>query len=378
MNSSHGCPQVRALFSPLSCNHFMDAYFEQRHHLVRRSAAASTFADAGGFGQHLLRVADVTHMADHWQFKVGADHSQARLLRPDSFSHDDTWPEGSLLDAAALARASRLNRTVVLHNVELYWRPIGALSLALMRTFGLYAQANVYLSPPGLASAVHAHQDAQSVFILQCEGRKRWELFEAPQRWRLRYNQRGKAGDVAPAAELTTKLGVFDLSAGDVLFVPRGIYHRTSTALPAEKLPSAAGATGEAASVPPSLHVTIGIETDTDDWTWISLLKSVASALSIPQAERLLDAAQWHDEKLRQALPLPLCMRAGSFTDEPYGPAWLSRAQDAVRLHLRTRPEPRSLQEALDASLRTRQEYVERKREQIIQFMEMSPSKRRA
>ena len=95
--------------------------------------------------------------------------------------------------------------------------------------FGVYAQANVYYSPAGLPSAVHAHQDAQSVFVVQCEGRKSWELLEPPQRWRLRYNQRGKAGDVAPESELMRPIASYTLSPGDVLFVPRGMYHRTST-----------------------------------------------------------------------------------------------------------------------------------------------------
>ena len=125
-------------------------------------------------GDRLLRATDLPQLASHWQFKVAVDHSQARVLLPGSFTHDDeAFPSGTLLDGAAIRRALRSNRTVVLHNVELYWRPIGLLCLAIMRAFGVYAQANVYYSPPGLASAVHAHQDAQSVFIVQCEGRKR-------------------------------------------------------------------------------------------------------------------------------------------------------------------------------------------------------------
>jgi hypothetical protein len=81
------------------------------------------------------------------------------------------------------------------------------------------------------------------------------------QRWRLRYNQRGKAGDVAPAAELLEPVLDVVLAPGDVLFVPRGVYHRTSTA------PEAFGAH--------SLHITFGVETDTDEWTWLALLRYV-------------------------------------------------------------------------------------------------------
>ena len=62
---------------------------------------------------------------------------------------------------------------------------------------------------------------------MQAEGRKRWELFEPPQRWRLRQTQRGKGGDVAPAADLAAPLLDVTLYPGDVLFVPRGTYSVT-------------------------------------------------------------------------------------------------------------------------------------------------------
>ena len=54
------------------------------------------------------------------------------------------------------------------------------------------------------------------------------------------------------------------LEPGDVLFVPRGMYHHTAT-------PEG----GEA-----SLHVTIGVETDTDHFTWHALLADTAEAPS--------------------------------------------------------------------------------------------------
>lgn len=198
-NTSSACAQVRGLFAPLNCATFARDYFERRHHLARGPAGRRLAAG-------LLRSADLPAMAAHWQFKVGEDHSQARVLLPNSFSHDDdAWPVGMALDGAGIARALAGRRTVVLHNVELYWRPIGRLCLALTQAFGVYTQANVYHSPAGLKDAVHAHQDAQSVFVVQCEGRKRWQLFAPPQRWRLRSNQRGKAGDVAPPAELQVR-----------------------------------------------------------------------------------------------------------------------------------------------------------------------------
>ncbi len=367
----HGCASIRELFWPLSCRHFATEYFERRHHYVQGSGIVRSFGEAGG-SPSVLRSSDLPSMASHWEFKVAVDHSQARVLLPGSFSHDEeNYREGSLLDGPAIRLALRRNRTLVFHNVELYWRPIGLLARAAGRAFGgVYSQANVYYSPAGLSSATHAHQDAQSVFIVQCEGRKRWELFAPPQRWRLRNNQRGKAGDVAPAEELSAPLGSFELSPGDVLFVPRGVYHRTSTLV---------GDAADASLMDASLHITLGVETDTDGWTWMAVLSDAAETLRLPSARPKLDAAMWHDERLREALPLRLCGPNASFGDEPFGGGWTERARALLDEHVIGRsgggaaPSSAQLRAALDAALRNRSDYVTRKLRQLDEFIEMAP-----
>ena len=266
-NASAGCAQIRALLALKSCRRFIAEHWETSPHVVR-GAALHSEAGARGSDSAAGCCASPTWRGwrAHWEFKVAADHAQVRMIPENSFSHDEAGVGRRRAGACGrpAPRAHARNCTVVMHNVELYHPPIGALALALMRTFGVYSQSNVYYSPPGVAAAVHAHQDAQSVFVVQCVGAKRWELFEPPQRWRCAGGgQRGKGGDVAPAADLAAPLLDVTLYPGDVLFVPRGTYHRTSTA------PSS-GAT---------LHVTSGVETDTDDFTWFSLLSEAAASL---------------------------------------------------------------------------------------------------
>lgn len=175
------CAAVRALFWPLSCRHFIDEYWEARHFAIRKSPMLRAAGSATGFSS-ALRKQDLGVMAQHWSFSIRPkDHAQVVVLLPNSFSHHPGWPDATPIRADGFERALADNCTVVLHNVELYWRPVAAISRALHAHFGLYSQANVYYSPGGLPQAVHAHQDAQSVFIVQCEGRKRWELFSPPQ-----------------------------------------------------------------------------------------------------------------------------------------------------------------------------------------------------
>ena len=95
-NVSLGCAQVRGLFWPLSCDRFLREHFELRHHLTRSSSALTELGAATGFPS-LLRSADVHRMASVWDFKVGKDHSQARFILANSFTHDTEWAEGAAL-----------------------------------------------------------------------------------------------------------------------------------------------------------------------------------------------------------------------------------------------------------------------------------------
>ena len=50
----------------------------------------------------------------------------------------------------------------------------------------------------------------------------------------------------------------------------------------------------------------------------------------------------------------------------------MARGRDLLAKHLGVRPEADRLREALDTALRTRQEHVEQKRLQLLEFMGMS------
>ena len=42
----------------------------------------------------------------------------------------------------------------------------------------------------------------------------------------------------------------------------------------------------------PSLHITLGVETDTDEWTWLALLTEAAEALHVAGAKDQLQATR--------------------------------------------------------------------------------------
>ena len=138
--------------------------------------------------------------------------------------HDERYTHGSAVSPSTVNDALRHGNTVLVHNLEIYWKPIGAcramacagrlpnvscrrspharagvFSEALSSFMNLYAQVNLYYSPPGFPGTVSLHQDAQvggcsracpaccalisalrprqSVFIMQLEGTKVWNLY---------------------------------------------------------------------------------------------------------------------------------------------------------------------------------------------------------
>jgi hypothetical protein len=80
------------------------------------------------------------------------------------------------------------------------------------------------------------HWDTQDVFVLQIAGRKHWKIFEPTRPWPLLHDVAETAPpDESPVAE-------FDITQGDVLYVPHGWWHSVSTV-----------------DDEPSLHLAVGV-----------------------------------------------------------------------------------------------------------------------
>jgi hypothetical protein len=92
----------------------------------------------------------------------------------------------------------------------------------VQRCFSAQSQINLYLTPPG-KTGFAPHFDITDVFILQCLGAKQWRLFED-------YSNRIELPlmntDWDPERFKPSSVpGPIPLSAGDVLYLPRGVMH---------------------------------------------------------------------------------------------------------------------------------------------------------
>lgn len=358
-SEAEACRSIRWLFTPYSCSAFAQSFWETTPLLVKRSAEPVWAPPDAARPQALLSTDGLREVLRRWHVRVQQDHGQVVFVRPDSFVHDEAiLAVGERVTEHALEAALEAGDTVVLHNAELYWPPLTHLSLALGEYWQMYAQCNVYYSPPAVERAVSAHQDAQSVFIVQLEGRKRFSLHAPPERWMLKQQQRGKGRDRLQEEDLGEALLDAVLDPGDVLFIPRGVVHRTSTADSRVR----------------SLHVTVGVETETDGLLWGSVLAAALNVTHGLEAARAVGSATLRVEPLRKALGRGL-VRSGSHGAvhadgrlEIELRAALDAARDAGALTAVPDADEDRVLHALGGPLRERARFLDSKREQLLSF----------
>jgi ribosomal protein L16 Arg81 hydroxylase len=142
--------------------------------------------------------------------------------------------------------AYRRGSTIVFQFLHERWPALQDLCSQLSSEFGIGFQVNAYLTPHN-AQGLGVHYDTHDVFVAQVEGRKHWRLFESSLRLPLPSQpyQKGVHAAAAPMQE-------FDLRAGDLLYLPRGVVHEAL------------------ATDSSSLHLTIGVH----HVTWTNIIQT--------------------------------------------------------------------------------------------------------
>ncbi|MGW1993744.1 JmjC domain-containing protein [Embleya sp. NPDC001921] len=210
-------------------------------------------------GRHDLRIVRTTEAGfeavDPARYTIaGGDRGRAGGGADDVVDADAVW--GLVGEGASIA----------LQLVDRYWPPLGRFCRDLEMFLGSPCQATAYLTPAA-AQGFDVHHDLHDVLVLSLAGTKQFTLYRPV----IADPVAGQLLDELPRTPLT---GAWDarLSAGDVLYMPRGTPHVARTSRSA------------------SLHVTIGIR----EVTWHAMARAaVEGSLS-----RLAD-----DAALRRAVP---------------------------------------------------------------------------
>ncbi|MYF29535.1 MAG: hypothetical protein F4169_11900 [Gammaproteobacteria bacterium] len=153
----------------------------------------------------------------------GLSLPQVRVVRFDRPVKRSEYSWGGLVDPMRVGRLFAEGSTVIFEALHDRHEPLRRLCAALAAQAGTRAQTNIYLTPPD-SQGFKPHWDTHDVFVMQVEGSKRWRIYDG--------------GCELPVASQTFDLekhgpgsveAEFEVSAGDVVYIPRGIMHAAET-----------------------------------------------------------------------------------------------------------------------------------------------------
>jgi ribosomal protein L16 Arg81 hydroxylase len=204
------------LLFPVAPERFFTEFWESRAFVVERGRP--------GYYGRLFTLADV----DRVLHVARSCPDETVLLGP---------PRGvdkpRLRAAAAAVSSEHLYRSFCegfsmrLGGVDRFWPPLAVLASALARRFGARISVELYLTPASTQGVV-PHYDNRDVLVLQVHGAKRWHLgrplYELPGIGLNHVSDRVPSPLIEDDSPLLAESVV--LRPGDLLYLPRGFYHR--------------------------------------------------------------------------------------------------------------------------------------------------------
>lgn len=245
-------PSLEWLINPVTKEAFSQEYWEKQPLIVKR--------DQPDYFASLLSFEEIDRVI------TTLDRRYPDICLKNAgrqVTSDEYTVSGGTLDVARLYQLFEEGSTVTLAYLDTIIPALTLFCRSLENEFSFPFQTNVYLTPAG-AQGAKPHYDTHDVFVLQVSGSKRWTIFGTPLELPL------SAQDFDPAVhELGAPTLEFELNAGDVAYIPRGVVHEARST----------------AAV--SLHITTGILR----YTWADLLLEFVASASL------------NDAAFRKALP---------------------------------------------------------------------------
>lgn len=293
-----------ALLAPLDTDTFFAEHWERSHlHIAGEASRGRALLTHAQFIETLNGYGRVPErfVAFPEHFDLSLD--TAKLIRDPALL-------GAYLDAG---------HPLVWNGARGVWPAVDALTGALADALGAHVWPNVYATGTA-GTPFDAHFDAHEVFAVQCDGEKLWWISEVRVNRPLDVSgmERAIAFELRSRRDeaLSRTAATFVARPGDVVYLPRGLFHNAST------------------EEGRSLHVTFGVR-----------LPTGYDALSLISSDALSDATQ------REYLPPLARDHDGALTATAID-AMVSRLRDGITV------------ERVDAAMRSlRTMMVERSRE---------------
>lgn len=213
-----------SILSPVTLATFFESYWERQPlHIERSAAAFSSLVDLSAI-ETLLSTQPL--------YFPGVQLTQSgKTIDVDSYTD-----EQSTILPSRLAEYHADGATIVLSQAQKLFPPLAQLCREVVRTLKMRCQTNVYVSPPG-NKGFNAHYDSHDVFILQISGAKTFNFY--PSNVELPCPEESFDASRLQPSPIDESVA---LSAGDTLYIPRGVVH---------------DAVADAQA--PSVHVTLGV-----------------------------------------------------------------------------------------------------------------------
>ncbi|HKI03013.1 MAG TPA: cupin domain-containing protein [Thermoanaerobaculia bacterium] len=205
------------LIAPVTRRQFIDRFWGQGHLFVHRERPTHFSS--------LFTLSDV----DRWMMPSQVDEGR-RITVVAAKGSDRASMETTTASTPQEILYQRFDAgdTLRLLGVEKSWPSVATLVASLAEELNVKATVNAYLTPAH-SQGLAAHFDYTDVFILQVEGAKEWFVYEPGFRSPLETDY-GRTIDAAAHDESTLVLRECErLETGDVLYIPRGFYHKAIT-----------------------------------------------------------------------------------------------------------------------------------------------------
>ena len=202
---------------------FQSKYWEQWPLLIRAPGAMNHLVSL----EYLLADGPYGYGSE----KTIPPHRNVNFLKRE-FGNKDTIQRNALQSASDLLDGMARNYTLQMLGTH-YWIPsVANMSYWLSQVTKRPVSVNLYSTPENQKISLVPHSDFQCALMVQLEGRKRWRLWKLPDIWlpvRYRHIRGRDDGDIVEKEWLGEPYMDVILEPGDVLYVPRGCLHLTST-----------------------------------------------------------------------------------------------------------------------------------------------------
>lgn len=216
----------------ISSQDFFSTYYLKKHLLVS-SQSTTAFDEA-------LELKDI----EVYLASVPLKHGQIILVNRNNRPWADQFLQldgdnviDNTIDIHKLLGQLRNGTTAILTDLGKFVPKLKNYCERLGNEMGVRIQANVYITPAE-SQGYNVHIDSHDVFVLQLFGKKTWRLYEGLTQNPTKTLIRKQKGFDEKEHKLASQI---ELSKGDLLYVPQGMYHAADT------------------HEGPSIHITLGV-----------------------------------------------------------------------------------------------------------------------